>query len=51
MVLRGLGNRWVFIIDCRAILASANAVWVVLRGLGRHWVIVLDRRAMLASVG
>ena len=35
MILRVLGRGWVVMLDCRMILASAQAVWVVLVGLGR----------------
>ena len=35
--------------DCRAILASAQAVLAVLGGLGREWVVMLECRAILAS--
>ena len=50
MVLGGLGRRWVVMLDCRAILASVQWVWVVLRGLVRWWMVKLDCRAILASV-
>ena len=49
MVLGGLGHWWVNILDHRAILATAIAVWVFLGGLGRQWVFLLDHRAILAS--
>ena len=50
MVLGGLGRRWVVMLDCRAILTSVQAVWVVQGGLGRRWMVMLDRRSILASV-
>ena len=37
------------IIDDRAILVTAQAVWVVLGDLRRRWVVMLDRRVILAS--
>ena len=43
MVLGGFGHWWVVILDRRAILATAKAVWVLLRGLGRQWVFLLKK--------
>ena len=36
-------------LDCREILASTYAVWVVVEGLRRWWVVMLDLLAILAS--
>ena len=49
MVLGDLRHRWVLMLDCRVILASAEAVWVVLEGLGCWSVVMLDCRTILAS--
>ena len=37
-------------LDCRTILASAKAIWVVLGGLEHRWVVILDLGAIFASV-
>ena len=37
------------ILDDRAILASAQAVWVVLGDLRHWWVLMLDFRVIIAS--
>ena len=49
MVLEGLGHWWLVLLDLRAILATAKAVWLVLGGLGRWWMVMLDHREILAS--
>ena len=49
MVLEGLGFWLVVRLDCRTILAPAQAVWVVLGSLDRWWALMLYRRAFLAS--
>ena len=50
MVFRDLGGCWVVMLDCRAYMASVEAIWVVLWGLGDCWVVMLDCRAFMASV-
>ena len=35
-------------LDCKAFLASAQAVWVVLESLGGWWVVMLVHRPVLA---
>ena len=42
MVLGGLGHWWMVMLDCRAILATVQGVWLVLGGLGSWWVVMLD---------
>ena len=48
MVLGSLGRWWLLMLDCKAFLASAQAVWVVLESLGGWWVVMLVHRPVLA---
>ena len=50
MVLGGLRHQGVVVLDCRAILASVLAVWVVPGGLLRQWVGMLNSRVIFAPL-
>ena len=46
MNLGGLGRWFVLMLNHRAILATAYAVWVVLEVLGCWWMVILNCRAI-----
>ena len=50
MVQRGLGHKWVVMLDRWGILAFVQTDWVAIGGLGRWWAVMPDHRAILASV-